>query len=84
MSGGKKTTAKDEGIIEGTLIDIINIGVEYSTGNSFVRASFRGRKSFFQFPIKEHNYEDWTKRVHTFLVESSEDFNDSNDGDLDF
>ena len=84
LSGGIKTTAKQEGVEMDALLDTINIGIEYSTGRLFVRASFRGSKKYFEFPIKEENFDRWTERIRTLYLDSISDFDADNSEPLDF
>lgn len=84
LSGGIKTTPKQEGIEASALIDTVSIGVEYSVGKLFIRANFRGSKKYFEFPIKEENYEKWGERIKILYIDSTADFDFDNSEPVDF
>jgi len=84
LSGGIKTTTTEEDIKVGALIDTLNIGIEYSTGKLFIRANFRGSRKYFEFPIKEENYDKWNERIKLLYADSIADFESDNSEPIDF
>ena len=83
LSTGSKTTPaetllsdKSGYITENMVVDIINIGIEYSTSSLFVRGQYRGSRAWFQFPIKLSQLQLWTERLsdlHKERLDDSED-----------
>ena len=84
LSGGSKTTPaeikdKDGNNIlnKDSIIDIVNLGIEYSTGSVFVRGQYRGSKAWFQFPILVKHIPVWTERIHQLYLDSVSDVDDN-------
>ena len=86
MSGGKKSTPKEENIPENSLIDTINTGVELSSGSLFVRGSFRESRKYFEFPIEFEAMDRWNERMKIVYQEKMKDMKDNagDDSIIDF